>query len=122
MKIDNDTLLAKLLSGQSQADIARELGMSKVQVCRRVNTEEFQSMLSEYRQKVIDGVFADLNANARKAVDVLVSLLDDPNSFVRYNAACKILSSVQDYGLQRDLMKDIQDLKEAHQAERANRY
>ena len=122
MKIDNETLLAKLLSGQSQADIARELGMSKVQVCRRVNTEEFQSMLSDYRQRVLDGVYADLNANARKAVDVLVSLLDDPNAFVRYNAACKILNSVQEYGLQRDLMKDIQDLKEAHQAESANRY
>ena len=122
MKIDNETLLAKLLSGQSQADIARELGMSKVQVCRRVNTEEFQSMLSDYRQRVLDGVYADLNANARKAVDVLVSLLDDPNAFVRYNAACKILNSVQEYGLQRDLMKDIQDLKESQQAESANRY
>ena len=122
MKATDDQLLSMMLSGQSQADIARELNMSKQQVCRRVNTEEFQSMLSDYRQRVLDGVYADLNANARKAVDVLVSLLDDPNAFVRYNAACKILNSVQEYGLQRDLMKDIQDLKEAHPAESANRY
>ena len=122
MKVTDEQLLAMMLSGKTQADIARELGMNKVTICRRVNTKTFQETLSQHRQAVLDEVFTDLNANARKAVDVLVKLLDDKNPFVQYNAACKILSSVQDYGLQRDLLRDIQGLKEQQQAENANRF
>jgi hypothetical protein len=117
MKASNEELLAMMLSGQTQADIARELGMTKQQVCRRVNTPQFQDMLSMHRQKVIDSVFANLTANTKKAADTLVKLLDDKNPFVQYNSACKILSTVQDISLMKDLMKDIADLKEAQQAE-----
>lgn len=122
MKIDNETLLTKLLSGQTQASIAKELGMSKVQICRRVNTAEFQDLLTQYRRKILDAVYADMTANARKAVDVLVELLNDPNPFVRYNASCKILNTLTDYSVIQDLLRDIQDLKEAQEAESANRF
>lgn len=117
MKATDEQLLSMMLSGQTQSSIAKELKMSKAQVCRRVNTESFQSLLSEYRRKILDSVFTDLTANARKAVDVLVQLLDDPNSFVRYNAACKILNTLTDYSVVQDLLRDIEELKEAQQTE-----
>lgn len=117
MKIDNETLLAKLLSGQSQADIARELGMSKQAVCERVNKPEFQSMLHDYRKKVLDSAYADLTANIRKAVDTLCGLMDSKNEFVRYSASTKIIQTAMDFAIAQDLMKDIADLKEAQQAE-----
>lgn len=120
MKATDDQLLSMMLSGQSQADIARELNMSKQQVCRRVNTEEFQSLLSQYRRKILDSVYADLTANARKAVDVLVQLLDNPNPFVQYNAACKILNTLADYSVAQDLFRDIEELKEIHRTEQQN--
>ena len=117
MKISNETLLCMVLSGKSQADIAREMGMSKEQVCRRVNAPDFQDLLAEYRKKMVDNVYVDLTANAQKAVTVLVDLLDDSNPFVRYNSACKILSALQDYSIQQDLMKSIEELKEHQRAE-----
>ena len=117
MKVSDEQLLSMLLSGSTQADICRELGMCKQQVSKRVNSPQIQEMLSEYRQKVLDGVFTDLTANTRKAADTLVKLLDHKNAFVQYNAACKILSTVTDISLMKDLMKDIADLKEAQQAE-----
>ena len=120
MKATNDQLLSMMLSGQSQADIARELNMSKQQVCRRVNTEEFQTLLSQYRKRILDSVYADLTANARKAVDVLVQLLDNPNPFVQYNAACKILNTLTDYSVAQDLFRDIEELKEIQRSEQQN--
>ena len=120
MKATDDQLLSMMLSGQSQADIARELNTSKQQVCRRVNTEEFQSLLSQYRRKILDSVYADLTANARKAVDVLVQLLDNPNPFVQYNSACKILNTLTDYSVAQDLFRDIEELKEIHRTEQQN--
>lgn len=41
-----------------------------------------------------------------------MTILDDRNSFVRFNSASRILSLIQDFTAQVDLMKEIQQLKE----------
>ena len=110
-KIDDNTLLAMCLAGQTQTQIANELGMTKAQICRRINTDEFQTMLSQYRKRVLDGILTDLTANAQKSVKTLVKLLDNKNPFVQFNAASKILSMAQEYGILKDLMRDIDELK-----------
>ena len=110
-KVDDKTLLALCLTGKTQTEIARTLGMTKAQICRRINTEDFQTMLSQYRKRVLDGILTDLTANAQKSVLTLVKLLDNENPFVQFNAASKILSMAQEYGIQKDLMRDIEDLK-----------
>ena len=99
-KVDDKTLLAMCLTGQTQT-----------QICRRINTDDFQTMLSQYRKRVLDGILTDLTANAQKSVKTLVRLLDNRNAFVQFNAASKILSMAQEYGIQKDLMRDIEDLK-----------
>jgi predicted ArsR family transcriptional regulator len=113
MKIDNTTLLTLCLSGKTQAQIAKELHMTKAQVCRRVNDADFQQLLSEYRKAVLDSVLTELTASAHKSVETLVALLDDENSFARLQAACKILSLAQEYGIQKDLMQDIAEWKQS---------
>ena len=110
-KVDDKTLLAMCLTGQTQTQMAKELGMTKAQICRRINTDDFQTMLSQYRKRVLDGILTDLTANAQKSVKTLVKLLDNRNAFVQFNAASKILSMAQEYGIQKDLMRDIEDLK-----------
>ena len=110
-KVDDKTLLALCLTGKTQTEIARTLGMTKAQICRRINTEDFQTMLSQYRKRVLDGILTDLTANAQKSVKTLVKLLDNENPFVQFNAASRILSMAQEYGIQKDLMCDIEDLK-----------
>lgn len=112
-RLDDDTLLARCLSGATQRQIAEEFGMSQAQICRRVNTAEFQDILSAYRKKIFDSVMTDLSASSQKAVKVLDELLEDKNPFVRFNAATRILSLSQDFHIQSDLMQEINEIKKA---------
>ena len=116
-KVDDKTLLALCLTGHTQTQIAKELGMTKVAVCRRINTQAFQELLAEYRNKVLDGVLTDLIAHSQKAVLTLVSLLDDDSPFIQLQAASKILQLAQDYGIQKDLLRDIELWKQTAENE-----
>ncbi len=116
-KADDKTLLALCLTGRTQTQIAKELHMTKAQVCRRINTQAFQDMLAEYRNKVLDGVLTDLIAHSQKAVLTLVNLLDDDSPFIQLQAASKILQLAQDYGIQKDLLRDIELWKQTAENE-----
>ena len=112
-KLKDEDLLLLMLSGKSQTVIAKELGVTKTTITRRVHTKEFEDMLAQYRKKVLDSVITDLTTNAQKSVKTLVQLLDEETPNVRFNAASKILQLTQDYSLQNDLMKDIEYIKQA---------
>ena len=110
-KVDDKTLMGLCLSGKAQVQIAKELGMTKAQICRRINTPEFKELLSEYRNKMLDGILTDLTVHSQKAVKTLVNLLDSDNPFCQLQAACKILTLSQEYGIQHDLLTEIEKLK-----------
>lgn len=112
MKVADDELLALCLTGKSQRQIADTLGMTTTQINRRVNTPEFQMLLSEFRHKILDGIVSSLIAESQKAVATLAALLDDENSFCRLQAASKILSLAQDFTIQYDILTEIRQLKE----------
>ena len=114
-KLKDEDLLLLMLSGRSQTAIARELQVTKATITRRVHTKEFADMLAQYRKKVLDGVITDLTTNAQKSVATLVQLLDNENPYIQLQAACKILQLTQDYSLQHDLLKDIEEIKQAQQ-------
>lgn len=114
-KLKDDDLLLLMLSGKSQTVIAKELGVTKATITRRVHTPEFAEMLAQYRKKALDACMTDLTTNAQKSVSTLVQLLDEDNPNVRFNAASKILQLTQDYSLQTDLMRDIEEIRQAQQ-------
>ena len=114
-KLKDEDLLLLMLSGKSQTVIAKELGVTKATITRRVHTPEFAEMLAQYRKKALDACMTDLTTNAQKSVSTLVQLLDEDNPNVRFNAASKILQLTQDYSLQTDLMRDIEEIRQAQQ-------
>ena len=116
-RIDDNTLLALALTGMTQTAIAKELGVTKTAICRRMKTDAFQELLSTYRKKVLDGVLTDLTANAQKSVQTLVELLDSENDFIRLHAAVKVLSMSQEYSIQKDLLSDVDEWKQARRLE-----
>lgn len=113
--IKDEDLLLLMLSRRSQTEIAKELGVTKATITRRVHTPEFAEMLAEYRKKALDACMTDLTTNAQKSVKTLVKLLDESNPNVRFNAASKILQLSQDFSLQNDLMRDIEEIRQAQQ-------
>lgn len=112
-KLKDEDLLLLMLSGKSQTVIARELGVTKATITRRIHTPEFAEMLSQYRKKAIDSAMTELTTYAQKAVTTLGQLLDETNPKIRLNTCDKILRYVQDYSLQTDLLKDIEEIKKA---------
>ena len=116
-KVSDTTLLSLILTNNSQTQIAEQLGMTKAQICRRIKEPAFQSMLAEYRKKVLDGVLTALTSNSYRSVNTLVELLEDDNPYIRYQAASKILSLSQEYGMQHDILRQIDELKEAQSFE-----
>lgn len=112
-KLKDEDLLLLMLSGKSQTVIAKELGVTKATITRRIHTPEFAEMLSQYRKRVLDGVVTELTTNAQKSVTTLVQLLDEESPSIRLSAASKILQLTQDYSLQTDLLKDIEEIKKA---------
>ena len=114
-KLKDEDLLLLMLSGKSQTVIAKELGCTKATITRRIHTPEFADMLAEYRKRAIDGAMTELTTYAQKAVTTLGQLLDEDSPKIRLNASDKILRYVQDYSLQNDLMKDIEEIKQAQQ-------
>lgn len=110
-KLDDDSLLILILAGEKQSKIAQEFGVSVAHVCRRVNDPQFQEKLSQHRKSVLDSCMSQLTATANEAVSVLADLLHNKNGYLRFSAASRILSLVQDLSIQEDMMKEIEMLK-----------
>ena len=122
-KVDDQTILALVLTGQTQTAIAKELHMSKSQLCNRINNSDFQEQLYEYRKRVIEGILTELVAYSQKSVMTIVALLDDENPYLRLQAASKILSMAETLSVQRDIMRELDEWKETHEREQEdNRY
>lgn len=111
-KVKDEAILPLLLAGHSQQQVADMLGVTKTTISKRVHRPEFAETLAQYRQSIIDSVVTRMTALSGKAVDTLEELLEDDNSFVRFNAASKILSMSQDYSLQHDLIQKVEELRQ----------
>ena len=111
-KVADIDILPLVLSGHNQQQVADALGVTRQTIAKRIHSPEFAETLSQYRQSILDGVITKMTALSGKAVDTLEELLEDDNSFVRFNAASKVLSMSLDYSVQTDLLRQIEELRE----------
>ena len=112
-KLDDYTLLTLCLEGRTQSSIAEEYGLTLSQVCRRINAPKFQEKLSAHRKSVLDSVLSTLTHASSEAVQTLVDLLQSENGYLRFSAASRILSLVQDLCIQNDMLKEIEAIKKS---------
>lgn len=115
-RLDDDSLLSLVLAGVPQVQIAKEYGITVSAVCRRIHEPDFQLRLSHHRKAVLDSVMSKLTTSADEAVDVLSELLHSRNQYLRFSSASRILSLVQDLSVQRDLLDQIEQLKEEQES------
>lgn len=112
-KISNEELLvAYLENGFNLSETAKALGVCRQTVAKRVQTPEFQALLTEYRKNLFQQSSQILLENTLRASKALVKLLDSSNENVRLQSAVKILNLSADYTTIDDLQQELNSLKE----------
>ena len=112
-KIANQKLLISYLeNGFNLSETAKALGVCRQTVAKRVNSDEFQELLTVYRKNLFQQSSQILLENTLRASKALVKLLDSSNENVRLQSAVKILNLSADYTTIDDLQQELNSLKE----------
>ena len=101
-------IMFKLLSGQSQRKVAKDMSLTETWISLLVNDplfqEEYQKLVDEVRDKVTDTaseVQEIINLAAPKAAKKIVALMDSDESNVKFKA-CKSVVDYSDFGQERE--------------------
>ena len=112
-KIDNlKLLIAFVQNGFNLSECGIALGVCRQTVAKKVQTPEFQALLTEYRNTLFRSASQNLLENTLRASKALVKLLDSSNENVRLQSAVKILNLSADYTTIDDLQQELNSLKE----------
>lgn len=112
-KLNNEQLLtAYVSSGFNLTRTAQQLNICRQTVAKRVQTPEFQALLTEYRKNLFQSASQNLLENTVKASRTLVKLLNSKNENVKLQSACKILNLSADFTTIDDLQQELNSLKE----------
>ena len=112
-KISNEELLvAYLRNGFNLTKTAQKLNICRQTVAKKVNSDEFQKQLTEYRNTLFRSASQNLLESTQSASTALGKLLNSKNENIRLQAACKILNLSCDYVTIDDLQQELNSLKE----------
>lgn len=112
-KLNNeDLLISYVSSGFNLTRTAQQLNICRQTVAKRVQTPEFQALLTEYRKNLFRESSQILLENSVKASRTLARLLSSENENVKLQSACKILNLSNDFTTIDDLETELNSLKE----------
>lgn len=112
-KIDNEKLLISYLeSGFNLSETAKALGLCRQTVAKRVQTPEFQELLTAYRKNLFQQSSQQLLKATTKSSATLIKLLNSKNENIKLQSACKILNLSADFTTIDDLQQELNSLKE----------
>lgn len=112
-KLNNEQLLtAYVSSGFNLTRTAQQLNICRQTVAKRVQTPEFQALLTEYRKKLFQQSSQILLENTLRASKTLVKLLNSKSENIKLQTAVKILNLSADYTTIDNLEQELNSLKE----------
>ncbi len=112
-KIDNEQLLmAYIANGFNLSRTAQQLNICRQTVSKRIKSNEFQALLTEYRKNLFQQSSQQLLEATTKSSATLIKLLDSSNENVRLQSAVKILNIASDTTVIDDLQQELNSLKE----------
>lgn len=112
-KLNNEQLLtAYVSSGFNLTRTAQQLNICRQTVAKRVQTPEFQALLTEYRKNLFQQSSQILLENTLRASKILSKLLDSQSENIKLQSAVKILNLSADYTTIDDLQQELNSLKE----------
>lgn len=108
--ITDDELLTAVLTSKTYAEAARQLGVSKNTISRRLQKDELRSRLMEMRKECLSVVNQYLLSKGQEAVDELYNLMKNSESdSVRLSASNAFLQHmgklVEDENILHELQK-----------------
>lgn len=112
-KISNEELLvAYLRSGFNLSVTAKALGVCRQTVAKRINSDEFQELLTEYRKNLFQSASQQLLEATTKSSATLIKLLNSKNENIKLQTAVKILNLSCDYVTIDNLEQELNSLRE----------
>ena len=112
-KLNNEQLLtAYIANGFNLSRTAQQLNICRQTVSKRIKSNEFQALLTEYRKNLFQQSSQILLENTLRASKTLVKLLASSSENVRLQSAVKILNLSCDYVTLDDLQQELNSLKE----------
>lgn len=112
-KIDNQKLLISYLeNGFNLSETEKALGVCRQTVSKRIKSDEFQGLLTEYRKNLFQQSSQILLENTLRASKALVKLLDSQSENIKLQSAVKILNLSADFTTIDDLQQELNSLKE----------
>ena len=113
MKISNEEILVSYLeNGFNLSETAKTLGICRQTVAKRIKSDKFQALLSEYRKNLFQQSSQILLENTLRASKVLSKLLDSQSENIKLQSAVKILNLSADYTTIDDLEQELNSLRE----------
>lgn len=113
MKISNEEILVSYLeNGFNLSETAKALGVCRQTVAKRVQTPEFQELLTIYRKNLFQSASQQLLEATTKSSATLIKLLNSKNENIRLQSAVKILNIANDTTVIDDLEQELNSLKE----------
>jgi IS30 family transposase len=112
-KLNNEQLLtAYVSSGFNLTRTAQQLNICRQTVSKRIKSNEFQALLTEYRKNLFQQSSQILLENTLRASKTLVKLLNSKSENIKLQTAVKILNLSADYTTIDDLQQELNSLKE----------
>lgn len=112
-KLNNEQLLtAYVQNGFNLSETAKALGVCRQTVAKRVQTPEFQELLTIYRKNLFQSASQQLLEATTKSSATLIKLLNSKNENIRLQSAVKILNIANDTTVIDDLEQELNSLKE----------
>ena len=112
MKVSDEQLISTYLEcGGNQRKTAKQLGISPVWVCKRLQRENAQVLLQHYRKQILSASLNKIIALNSRAINKLETLLESENEFVQLQAIQKILTTSQQYFATEDIIQRLDKLE-----------
>lgn len=112
MKVSDEQLISTYLEcGGNQRKTAKQLGISPVWVCKRLQRENAQVLLQHYRKQILSASLNKIISLNFRAIDKLEALLESENEFVQLQAIQKIITTSQHYFATEDILNRLDKLE-----------
>ena len=112
MRVSDEQLITAFLEcGGNQRKTAEQLRMSPVWLCKRLQRENAQVLLQQYRKQILTASLNKIIALNSRAINKLETLLESENEFVQLQAIQKILTTSQSYFATEDILNRLDKLE-----------